>query len=129
MPYIDPPAVGIESAECHSDANITWKESRMATASQVLEEFNTLDGEEKRQAANAIAASRPLPDPPASYVGPIWVIVVLAFCIVLVGGGILLYQLVQDDKSTEVIGPLVTGALGVLAGLLAPSPVTQKTQS
>ncbi len=62
-----------------------------------------------------------LPKPPPRYVGPLWVIVVATFCVVLVGGDYLMYQLVQDNKSTEVIGPVVTGALGVLAGLLAPS--------
>jgi hypothetical protein len=50
--------------------------------------------------------------------------VVGAFILLLIGGTVLLYLLVRDGTSTEVIAPLVTGALGVLAGLLAPSPVS-----
>jgi hypothetical protein len=53
-------------------------------------------------------------------------IVVSAFVVLLVGGAYLLFVLVQDGDSTEVIAPIVTGALGVLAGLLAPSPVAGK---
>jgi len=93
-------------------------------AAEVLTDFDTLPDDEKKKAAAAIAASRALPDPPARYVGPLWLMTVGAFVVLLVGGAFLLFLLVQDDKSTEVIGPLVTGALGVLAGLLAPSPVS-----
>jgi len=96
----------------------------MAQAAEVLQAFEDLPDPEKKKAAAAIAASRPLPPPPEQVVGPIWLITVSAFVVLMIGGALMLYLLVQDDKSTEVIGPLVTGALGVLAGLLAPSPVT-----
>jgi hypothetical protein len=94
-------------------------------ATEVVQAFEDLPDSEKDTAAAVIAASRPLPDPPASAVGPLWLMTVGAFVVLMVGGALLLYLLVQDDKSTEVIGPLVTGALGVLAGLLAPSPISQ----
>jgi hypothetical protein len=92
------------------------------TATELLQSYEELPESEKKVAAAAIS-SRPLPRPPARYVGLLWVMVVGAFIAVLLGGGYLLYELVRDDTSTDVIAPLVTGAFGVLAGLLAPSPV------
>jgi hypothetical protein len=100
----------------------------VATATQVIEGFNALPDDEKAQAGAAIAASRPFPDPPPKYVGVLWIMVVGAFIVLMLGGAYIMYILVQDNKSTQVIGPLVTGALGVLAGLLAPSPVAGSTQ-
>jgi hypothetical protein len=98
----------------------------VATVQTVLQEFEALTPAEQATATRAIAASRPLADPPPGYVGPLWIMVVSAFIVVLLGGGYMLYELVRDDISTEVIAPLVTGALGILAGLLAPSPVANK---
>ena len=94
-----------------------------STAAELIGEFESLPAKERAIAAQEIRV-RALPDPPTPWVGPLWFLIVSAFVVVLVGGGFLLYLLVQDDKNTEVIGPLVTGALGVLAGLLAPSPVS-----
>lgn len=95
----------------------------MSNAGELVETFDQLpEGEQKKAAAEIRARS--LPDPPPSYVGPLWLIVVSAFAIVLVGGAFLLFLLSNGNKSTEVVGPIVTGALGVLAGLLAPSPVS-----
>ena len=95
----------------------------MATADDVLKIYQELPATEQAKAAGAIQMSRPLPDPPPGYVGVLWLMVVGAFIVLLLGGTVLLYLLVQDQVTTEVIAPLVTGALGVLAGLLAPSPV------
>ncbi len=95
----------------------------MAQAAELMAAYEELPEDEKKKAAAAIAASRPLPDPPQNLVGPIWLMTVGAFVALLLVGTILMFVLVLDGKSTEVIGPLVTGALGVLAGLLAPSPV------
>jgi hypothetical protein len=50
-----------------------------------------------------------------------------AFVVALIGGGVALVLLVNWGKPTEVIVPLVTASLGVLAGLLAPSPVGSGT--
>jgi uncharacterized membrane protein (DUF4010 family) len=72
----------------------------------------------------AAAAIRELPAPPPRYVGPLWIMVVSAFIVLMLGGAFLLYLQVKDKSSTTVIAALVTGALGVLAGLLAPSPVS-----
>lgn len=94
----------------------------MTMATEVIARFDALPPDERAKAAREIRV-RSLPDPPAPWVGPLWLSVVGAFVVLLLGGAFLLYLLVQEDKSTEVIGPLVTGALGVLAGLLAPSPV------
>jgi hypothetical protein len=100
------------------------EEEHFVTSTDVLETFKQLPEDEKEVAAAAIAASRPLPPPPEKVVGPLWLIAVSAFAIVLVGGTLGLFLLIADDKETEVIVPLVTAALGVLAGLLAPSPAT-----
>lgn len=95
----------------------------MATAGEVIEEYSALS-EGEREKVNAVV--RGLPPAPSKYVGPLWVIIVLAFAAVMVGGGYLLFLLIQDGDSTEVLVPIVTAALGVLAGLLAPSPATSK---
>lgn len=95
----------------------------MATSREVIDSFNGLSEAEKKEAAAVIAKSRGLKDPSQKATDTLWLIVVLTFAIVLVGGTLLLFTLVREETSTEVIGPIVTGALGVLAGLLAPSPV------
>lgn len=93
----------------------------MATASEVVDQYKALPEDEKATAAAQIAA---LPRPPKGVVGVLWVMVVGAFVVTLLVGIWLLYSLIQEDKSTEVIVPIVTAAVGVLAGLLAPSPVS-----
>jgi hypothetical protein len=95
----------------------------MPTTEEILQAFQQLPPLEQAKAAEVIRATRPLPEPPAGYVGVLWLMVVGAFIVLLLGGAFILYLLVRDGTSTEVIAPLVTGALGVLAGLLAPSPV------
>jgi hypothetical protein len=92
----------------------------MAAAEDVISQYNALQSDDKKK---VIAAVRELPPPPPSYVGPLWIMVISAFIILLLGGTFLLYLQVKDKSSTTVIAPLVTGALGILAGLLAPSPV------
>lgn len=95
----------------------------MATVDELLSMYRDLPPREQTKVAGVIQASRPIPDPPPAYVGVLWLMVVGAFIILLLGGTTLLYFLVRDGMTTEEIAPLVTGALGVLAGLLAPSPV------
>ena len=98
----------------------------MTSSTEVLAAFKELPEEDKKEAAAAISAARPLPDPPAAVVGRLWLIAVSAFAIVFVGGTLGLFLLITNDKETEVVVPLVTAALGVLAGLLAPSPSGRK---
>lgn len=93
----------------------------MDTAAKVVDAFQGLSEAEQRLAAQTISA---LPTPEGPVVAKLWLIVVGSFAVVLVGGLLLVFLLVQDGKSTEVVAPLVTAALGVLAGLLAPSPMT-----
>jgi hypothetical protein len=92
-------------------------------------EFGRLYGElpedEKRKVDAEIARARPLPSPPKSVVGALWLVVVCAFSLLLLGGTLMVFFLVRAGDSTEVVGPIVTAALGVLAGLLAPSPVQE----
>jgi hypothetical protein len=56
----------------------------------------------------------------------LWLIVVSAFVIVLVGGGWLLYDMSKNEQDTSVILPIITTVLGALVGLMAPSPVQGK---
>jgi hypothetical protein len=99
------------------------KEVVMATAGEVIQEFANLPVNEQEKVSRAVAA---LPPVPPKYVGPLWLIVVSAFVVLLLGGAYVLFLLIEAGNPTEVFVPLVTGALGVLAGLLAPSPVANK---
>jgi hypothetical protein len=54
--------------------------------------------------------------------------VVGSFVFLLVGGTGALLGLILAGKDTKDILPLVTAAVGVLAGLLAPSPVATPSQ-
>jgi flagellar basal body-associated protein FliL len=54
----------------------------------------------------------------------IWLIVVAALAMLLLGGTLLVFWLTKNGKDSEAILPLVAGALGALAGLLAPSPTS-----
>jgi hypothetical protein len=93
------------------------------SADQVIEAFQQLPAAEQAKASVAIRSVRALPDAPPQVVGILWLLVVGGFVVLMLGGALLVYLLIQDDKSTEVMAPLVTAAVGVLAGLLAPSPV------
>jgi hypothetical protein len=94
----------------------------MPSSAEVLADFKKLPENEKKEAVAAIAAAGPLAPPPEKFVGPLWLIAVGAFALVFVGGTLGLFLLIANDEKTEVVVPLVTAALGVLAGLLAPSP-------
>jgi hypothetical protein len=108
----------------------------MADTQQVVREFLDLSAEEKREAKEALEragelAPQAIPLPPEG--GPstgvasaLWVIVVSAFVIVLVGGGWLLYDMSKNEQDTSVILPIITTVLGALVGLMAPSPVQGK---
>ena len=98
----------------------------MPVASDVIQAYADLPDPEKEKVNKVVSGLPALPAPPSPYIGPLWILVVLAFVIVLIGGTWLLYDLIQDGKATEVIVPIVTASLGVLAGLLAPSPVANK---
>lgn len=91
----------------------------MATASTVASEIATLTEEEREKLYKVVG----LGPPPPVWVGPIWLIVVVAFATAVVGGGFLVYLLILGDKETADLLPIITAAVGVLAGILAPSPV------
>jgi hypothetical protein len=109
----------------------------VADTQQVVREFLDLSAEEKRQAKEALERagelapqSIPRPDvggPSTGVANALWVIVVAAFVIVLVGGGWLLYDMSKNGQDTSVILPITTTVLGALVGLMAPSPVQGKT--
>jgi hypothetical protein len=70
----------------------------------------------------AVATSQSLGDASPRATDNLWYIVVGTFAVVVLGGVLALVILILKGKSTEVITPLVTLAIGVLGGLLAPSP-------
>lgn len=92
----------------------------MASKAEVLSTFRELDAADKKEVAAAVRALEP---PPASMLGWLWLIIVGSLAIALLGGVLLVYFLIQDDKSTDVVAAITTGALGALIGLIAPSPV------
>jgi hypothetical protein len=67
-----------------------------------------------------------LGQPPPQVTGTLWVIVVSTFAILLLGAGVAVYALTAAGKDPKDFVPLATAAIGVLAGLLAPSPVAQR---
>lgn len=95
----------------------------MANADDLIAAFQQLPAAEQAKAGVAIQQVQSLPAPPTTIVAVLWVMVVGAFVLLLVGGTIGLFILIDGGKSTEVVYPLVSAALGVLAGLLAPSPI------
>lgn len=64
-----------------------------------------------------------LPTPQGSALSWIWLFVIGILGAVVIGGGVLVYSLIRDDKATEVLVGFVSAALGALIGLIAPSPV------
>jgi hypothetical protein len=77
--------------------------------------------QQKEVAAYAVQALKPATQPTTD---TLWLIVVSAFTALMLGGVLLVFVLILEGHDTSVILPFVSAALGVLAGLLAPSPVT-----
>jgi hypothetical protein len=92
-----------------------------AAAQNMLNSFDALPENEKKEVATQIVV-RAIGDPSRRATDNIWYIVVLTFAILVIGGLIAVFVLLLDGKSTDVITPLVTLGVGVLGGLLAPSP-------
>jgi hypothetical protein len=97
----------------------------MATAQDVVQAFNALPQTEKTLAAAQIQEVAPLPRPPDKVVGTLWIMVVAALVFGFAGGLVGIFVLIEGDKPTEVIVPIVTTVLGFLGGLLAPSPAAK----
>ena len=88
----------------------------------VAEQVKDLSEEGRREVCQ-IAGIGP---PPERIAGILWVMVVGAFVLLLLGSALATYRLIQAGKETEVVVPFVTAAIGVLAGLLAPTPGTRR---
>jgi hypothetical protein len=93
----------------------------MTTAKDVLSLVADLPDNEQQAVKSMIG----LGPPPPSEAGPLWLITVGSFAVLLVGGGASIVALILTGKDTKDLLPLVTAAVGVLAGLLAPSPATR----
>jgi hypothetical protein len=107
---------------------IAGGESMEADTQQVVREFLDLSAHEKEEAREAIEKAGGLPAPTGRVGDALWLIVVSAFVIVLVGGGWLLYDMSKNGQDTSVILPIITTVLGALVGLMAPSPVQEKNR-
>lgn len=82
-----------------------------------------VDSAKNLSAAQQAQLVRSLPNPSQSVAGTLWLMIVGALIVLLIGGVGLLYLLTDNGKSTDVILPIVTSSLTALVGLLAPSPV------
>src|SRR5215213_3581465 len=98
------------------------------SADELISAFQDLPAAEQAKAQVAIRQVRSLGPPPTKTLGALWIMVVGAFVFLRIGGTAGLFVLIFDDKPTDVVFPLVSGALGVLAGRLAPSPAAQQQQ-
>jgi flagellar basal body-associated protein FliL len=94
----------------------------MADTQQVVREFLDLSVEEKREAKEALG----MKEASEGVTNILWVMIVTAFVVVLLGGGYLLYDMSKNEQDTSVILPIITTVLGALVGLMAPSPVQAK---
>jgi hypothetical protein len=95
--------------------------SEPAKKSLVMSSFDTLSEGEQKDVANYAVQS--LAPPTQKTVDNLWYVIVGTFAALMLGGVILVFILVLKGDETSVIAPFVSAALGVLAGLLAPSPV------
>ena len=97
-----------------------------ADTQQVVREYLDLSAEEKRVAKEALERSGAIPPPSDTWSNILWLMIVTAFVVVLVGGSFLLYDMSKNEQDTSVILPIITTVLGALVGLMAPSPVQGK---
>lgn len=97
-----------------------------ADTKQVVREFLDLSVDEKEEAKDALERAGGLGNASEGVVNTLWVMIVGAFVIVLLGGGYLLYDMSKNEQDTSVIVPIITTVLGALVGLMAPSPVQGK---
>jgi hypothetical protein len=63
---------------------------------------------------------------PVGFVGPLWLIIVGGLVVFLLGSALAIYLLLASGRDPKEVVPLVTAVIGVLAGLLVPSPVAHQ---
>jgi hypothetical protein len=86
---------------------------------EVLAQMKTLSAQDQIAVAQVLG----LGPPPPQYVGTLWFVIVGAFAIAFVGGLAAIVGMGVHGTDPKNVVPIVTASLGVLAGLLAPSPV------
>ncbi len=111
----------------------------MSAQSQLRSEVMALSSTERKQLAIEAAQSlntddrravaSALPDPSPSVADKIWTWVVAAFLIVFVGAFLAMAVYLYKGKEVDKLLTVFTTASAFLAGLLAPSPVTQNNDS
>lgn len=96
-----------------------------------LATFRSLSGPEKKEVATTVAGEFPPPGPRQR--DAIWVIVIISFCLVMLGTVSALIacafvELPKDSKfSPELLVAVFTSVVGFLAGLLVPAPRNAST--
>lgn len=110
-----------------------------ASSRPVLDSMLSLSDEERKEvltrglqslpqsAKEDVAVGAGLERPTGLWANILWLMIVASFCVILVGGGLILYFMSRDQQDTTVVVPIVTTVLGALVGLLAPSPVQQRS--
>lgn len=91
----------------------------VTTAVQVYENLS----ETERAEFRANVGVR-LPPPTGGGLNVVWIMVIAILGLVAIGGGLLVYLLIRDDKDAEAIVAFASAALGALVGLIAPSPAS-----
>jgi hypothetical protein len=112
-----PPRVAIAEGEAEQSDD----ERGLVEPTDLVAAFAALPDNQKQIVKSQISG---LPIPSRNFLGIVWIILMITLAVVVLGGGWLVYQLVNDGKDSEVLVGFVSAALGALIGLLAPSPAT-----
>lgn len=92
----------------------------MATAQEVIAQYQTLPEAEKNQVHAA------LPWPTGGGLNLAWAILLSGLVLLALGALWAAFGLANDDKSADAAWAVVTAIVGLLGGLFAPSPVANK---
>ena len=68
------------------------------------------------------APPQQLPAPKEPGLTAVWLIVLITLAIVVLGGMLIIWSLVDGGKEADIFVGFVGAALGALIGLIAPSP-------
>ncbi|MBL8868689.1 MAG: hypothetical protein JNK90_02795 [Planctomycetaceae bacterium] len=94
---------------------------------ELIDKFNTLPKEKQQAVARDLTGNVPPPDQKTS--NNVWIIVIWAFVIIMVGAALVLclsvfFPPAKDGTKPEMILTVFTTITAFLAGLFAPSPVS-----
>ena len=78
--------------------------------------------EESQKGVSLTAEPQRIPDPTGKGVNKVWMIVLSTLAVVVVGGMLIIWQLVDAGKEADIFVGFVGAALGALIGLITPGP-------